>query len=113
MDLQRTKESSAGCQRSSSGQQTMFKAFPLAMAVERHDGASRVGIFGGGPAVRRTPSSWALSSVPLGDGTRHGEATMSEGGGSCATNLFFGRGGAPPTPSSYILPKKPVRTPLK
>ena len=52
MDLQRTKESSDGCQRSSSSSQVdVFKAFSPAMAGERHDGAARVGIFGGAVQV--------------------------------------------------------------
>ena len=51
MDLQRTKESSDGCQRSSSSQVDAFKAFSPAMAGERHDGAAHVGIFGGAVQV--------------------------------------------------------------
>ena len=51
MDLQRTKESSGGCQRSSNSQVDAFKLFPLAVAGERHDGAVRVGTFGGAMPV--------------------------------------------------------------
>ena len=51
MDLQRTKESSGGCQRSSNSQVDVFKLFPLAVAGERHDGAARVGTFGGAMPV--------------------------------------------------------------
>ena len=51
MDLQRTKESSGGCQRSSSSQVGVFKAFLHAMAGESHDRAARVGIFGGAVQV--------------------------------------------------------------
>ena len=51
MDMQRTKESSDGCQRRSSSQVDVFKAFLHAMAGERHDGAARVGIFGGAVQV--------------------------------------------------------------
>ena len=58
MDLQRTKESSDGCQRSSSSSQVdVFKAFSPAMAGERHDGAARVGIFGGAVQVVATRPS--------------------------------------------------------
>ena len=51
MDLQRTKESSGGCQRSSNSLVDVFKLFPLAVAGERHDGAARVGTFGGAMPV--------------------------------------------------------------
>ena len=46
MDVQRTKESSDACQRSSSSQVDMFEAFPPAMAGESHGRAARGGIFG-------------------------------------------------------------------
>ena len=51
MDVQRTKESSDACQRSSSSQVDVFKAFLHAMAGESHDRAARVGIFGGAVQV--------------------------------------------------------------
>ena len=51
MDVQPTKESSDGCQRSSSSQVDVFKAFLHAMAGESHDRAARVGIFGGAVQV--------------------------------------------------------------
>ena len=46
MDIQRTKESTAGCQRSSSKQADVFEAFSPAMAGESHGRAARGGIFG-------------------------------------------------------------------
>jgi hypothetical protein len=51
MDVQRTKESSDACQRCSSSQLDVFKAFLHAMAGESHDRAARVGIFGGAVQV--------------------------------------------------------------
>jgi hypothetical protein len=51
MDVQRTKESSDACQRSSSSQVDVFKAFLHAMAGESHDRAARVGTFGGAVQV--------------------------------------------------------------
>ena len=51
LDVQRTKESSDACQRSSSSRVGVFKAFPPAMAGERHDRAARGGIFGGAVQV--------------------------------------------------------------
>jgi hypothetical protein len=49
--VQRTKESSDACQRSSSSQVDVFKAFLHAMAGESHDRAARVGTFGGAVQV--------------------------------------------------------------
>ena len=51
MDVQRTKESSDACQRCSSSQLDVLKAFLHAMAGESHDRAARVGIFGGAVQV--------------------------------------------------------------
>ena len=45
MDVQRTKESSDACQRSSSSQVDVFQAFLHAMAGESHGRAARGGIF--------------------------------------------------------------------
>ena len=50
-DVQRTKESSDACQRCSSSQVDVFKAFLHATAGESHDRAARVGIFGGAVQV--------------------------------------------------------------
>ena len=126
MDLQRTKESSAGCQRSSSSQQTMFKAFPLAMAVERHDGGARRDFWrrDGRPQTHRAgPCSachWATVHA-----SRRGD---HEGGGSCATNLSVWAGHPPLRLGRFVVvtsssgpiasdnnnkPKKRPRTPLK
>ena len=108
MDLQRTKESSGGCQRSSNSQVDVFKLFPLAVAGERHDGAARIGTFGGAmPVVDGVLSVGQMGGVWRHQ-RRHAGQTM-RAGRSCATNLFFGRrgrGGAPPTPSSYFLPTR-------
>ena len=76
MDVQRTKESSDACQRSSSSQVDVFKAFLHAMAGESHDRAARVGIFGGAVQV----VDGVLSGGQTGGVLACGEAWSRKGG---------------------------------
>jgi len=73
MDVQRTKESSDGCQRSSSSQVDVFKAFPPAMAGESHGRAARGGIFGDAvQVVDGVLSGGQMGGVWRSNGARHG-----------------------------------------
>ena len=73
IDLQRTKESSDGCQRSSSSQVDVFKAFSPAMAGESHGRAARGEIFGDAvQAVDGMLSSGRMGGAWRSNGARNG-----------------------------------------
>ena len=66
MDMQRTKESSDGCQRRSSSQVDVFKAFLDAMAGERHMVRRASGFLA-------APCKWSMECSAAGEWAAWGE----------------------------------------